>query len=73
MESDLLGTDLDKMWPLIPYGQSDTACLDNALELLVTGGYSLAACHDDADAGSLGQEPADGTPNAAHSTNITQP
>ena len=42
MESDLLGTDLDKMWPLIPHGQSDTASLDNALELLVTGGYSLA-------------------------------
>ena len=30
------------MWPLIPHGQSDTACLDNALELLVAGGYSLA-------------------------------
>jgi glutamate synthase (NADPH/NADH) large chain len=42
MESELLGADLDKMWPLIPYGQSDTACLDNALELLVAGGYSLA-------------------------------
>ena len=42
MESDLLGADLDKMWPLIPHGQSDTACLDNALELLLTGGYSLA-------------------------------
>ena len=42
MESDLLGPDLDKMWPLIPHGQSDTACLDNALELLVAGGYSLA-------------------------------
>jgi len=41
MESDLLGADLDKMWPLIPHGQSDTACLDNALELLVAGGYSL--------------------------------
>lgn len=41
MESDLLGPDLDKMWPLIPHGQSDTACLDNALELLVAGGYSL--------------------------------
>ena len=34
--------DLDKMWPLIPHGQSDTACLDNALELLVAGGYPLA-------------------------------
>ena len=42
MESDLIGPDLDKMWPLIPHGQSDTACLDNALELLVAGGYSLA-------------------------------
>ncbi len=42
MESELLGPDLDKMWPLIPHGQSDTACLDNALELLVVGGYSLA-------------------------------
>lgn len=42
MESDLLGADLDKMWPLIPHGQSDTACLDNALELLIAGGFSLA-------------------------------
>ena len=41
LESDLLGPDLDKMWPLIPHGQSDTACLDNAFELLVAGGYSL--------------------------------
>ncbi len=31
MESELLGADLDKMWPIIPHGQSDTACLDNAL------------------------------------------
>ena len=42
MESDLLGPDLDKMWPLIPHGQSDTACVDNALELLVAGGYPLS-------------------------------
>lgn len=42
MESDLMGPDLDKMWPIIPHGQSDTACLDNALELLLAGGYSLA-------------------------------
>ncbi|GGB89454.1 glutamate synthase [Novosphingobium endophyticum] len=42
MESDLLGADLDKMWPLIPHGQSDTACLDNAFELLLAGGYSLS-------------------------------
>ena len=42
MSSDLIGPDLDKMWPLIPHGQSDTACLDNAVELLLAGGYSLA-------------------------------
>ena len=43
MSSDLLGADLEKMVPLIGPGQSDTACIDNALELLVIGGgYSLA-------------------------------
>ena len=41
MESELLGDDLEKIWPVIPEGQSDTACLDNALELMVAGGYSL--------------------------------
>jgi len=42
MESDLLGADLDKLWPIVPHGQSDTACLDNALELLLLGGFSLS-------------------------------
>jgi glutamate synthase (NADPH/NADH) large chain len=42
MRSDLLGDDLHKLWPLIAEGQSDSACFDNALELLVTGGYTLA-------------------------------
>jgi glutamate synthase (NADPH/NADH) large chain len=42
MSSELIGPDLDKMWPLIPHGQSDTASIDNALELLLAGGYSLA-------------------------------
>jgi len=42
MRSELLGDDLDKLWPLIPEDQSDSACFDNALELLVAGGYSLA-------------------------------
>jgi glutamate synthase (NADPH/NADH) large chain len=41
MKSALFGADLEKVWPLIPEGQSDTACFDNALELLVLGGYSL--------------------------------
>ena len=43
MTSELLGPDLAKMVPLIGPGESDTACIDNALELLVIGGgYSLA-------------------------------
>jgi len=42
IESKLLGADLDKLWPLIKEGQSDSASFDNALELLIAGGYSLA-------------------------------
>ena len=42
MKSKLLGDDLDHMWPLIVEGQSDSASFDNALELLVMGGYSLS-------------------------------
>jgi len=41
MKSTLLGEDLDKLWPLIAENQSDSACFDNCLELLVAGGYSL--------------------------------
>ena len=41
MSSELLGEDLDKIWPLIGEGKSDSASFDNALELLVMGGYSL--------------------------------
>ena len=41
MSSELLGEDLNKIWPLIAEGKSDSACFDNALELLVMGGYSL--------------------------------
>jgi glutamate synthase (NADPH) large chain len=41
MKSAVLGEDLDKLWPLIAENQSDSACFDNCLELLVAGGYSL--------------------------------
>ncbi len=41
MKSAMLGEDLEKLWPLIVDGQSDSACFDNCLELLVAGGYSL--------------------------------
>jgi glutamate synthase (NADPH/NADH) large chain len=40
--SPILGKDLDKVWPLIYDGQSDSASFDNALELLTMSGYSLA-------------------------------
>src|SRR5260370_3812769 len=38
MSSELLRPDLAKIVPLIGPGQSDSACIDNALELLVIGG-----------------------------------
>ena len=42
ISSPVLGRDLEKIWPLIYPGQSDSASFDNALELLVMGGYSVA-------------------------------
>jgi len=42
ISSPILGKDLDKLWPLIYPGQSDSASFDNSLELLVMGGYSIA-------------------------------
>ena len=41
MTSKLLGEDLEKLWPLIGDGNSDSATLDNCLELLIAGGYPL--------------------------------
>lgn len=41
MKSANLGDDLEKVWPLISKGKSDSACFDNCLELLVAGGYSV--------------------------------
>ncbi|MGI9413149.1 MAG: glutamate synthase central domain-containing protein, partial [Hyphomicrobiales bacterium] len=42
MSSDVYGDDMGKVWPISYEGQSDSACFDNALELLYQGGYSLA-------------------------------
>jgi glutamate synthase (NADPH) large chain len=42
MKSAVLGDDLKKLFPLIYEGQSDTACFDNALELLLMAGYPIA-------------------------------
>ncbi|MER2556299.1 MAG: glutamate synthase large subunit [Candidatus Competibacter denitrificans] len=41
MRSEQLGADLEKLWPLIGDGASDSATFDNALELLLAAGYSL--------------------------------
>ncbi len=42
VRSPVLGEDLQRLWPLIYPGQSDTACFDNVLELLTMAGYPLA-------------------------------
>ncbi|MEI7532373.1 MAG: glutamate synthase-related protein [Betaproteobacteria bacterium] len=42
IRSPVLGDDLEKLWPLIYPGQSDTASFDNCLELLVMAGYPMA-------------------------------
>ncbi len=42
MASPIYGDDMQKLWPISYEGQSDSACFDNALELLTQGGYSLA-------------------------------
>ncbi len=42
ISSPILGADLEKLWPLIYDGQSDSASFDNVLELLVMGGYSIS-------------------------------
>ena len=68
----VLGKDLDKIWPLIYDGQSDSASFDNALELLVMGGYSIAPRDDDADPRGLGRAHHDGPQRGAPSTSITR-
>src|SRR5690349_9977017 len=41
MKSPLFGDDLHKLYPIIAEDQSDSACLDNAIEFLLRGGRSL--------------------------------
>ncbi len=41
LESDLFGDDIKKLFPIIDESGSDSACLDNALELLVSAGRNL--------------------------------
>jgi len=41
LQSDLFGNDLEKLYPIVYENQSDSACLDNAVEFLVMAGRSL--------------------------------
>ncbi|MGQ0649604.1 MAG: glutamate synthase central domain-containing protein, partial [Gemmatimonadaceae bacterium] len=41
VKSPLYGEDINKLFPIISEDQSDSACLDNAVEFLVRGGRSL--------------------------------
>ncbi|MCP9452049.1 MAG: glutamate synthase large subunit [Nitrospira sp.] len=41
LKSDLFGSDITKLYPIIDEYQSDSACLDNAVEFLTLGGRSL--------------------------------
>lgn len=41
LESELFGKDLQKLYPIVYEEQSDSGCLDNALEFLVMAGRSL--------------------------------
>ena len=41
LSSEHFGEDIDKLYPIIAGGQSDSACLDNAAEFLVMGGRPL--------------------------------
>ncbi len=41
LNTELFGEDMQKLFPIVSENQSDSACLDNALEFLVLGGRSL--------------------------------
>jgi glutamate synthase (NADPH) large chain len=41
LHSELFGKDMEKLFPIVSENQSDSACLDNALEFLLLGGRSL--------------------------------
>ena len=41
LHSELFGKDMEKLFPIVSEDQSDSACLDNALEFLLLGGRSL--------------------------------
>jgi len=41
LNSELFGQDLTKLYPIVSEQQSDSACLDNAVEFLTMGGRSF--------------------------------
>ncbi len=71
ISSPILGKDLDKVWPLIYHGQSDSASFDNALELLVMSGYSVAHAMMMMIPEAWENHAHDGSPAGARSTSTT--
>ncbi len=57
LASPLFGEDIKKLFPIVAPGGSDSAMLDNAVELLHLAGRSLPHVHGDADPGGLGRRP----------------
>ena len=51
----MFGDDIKKLFPIIAPGGSDSATLDNAVELLYLAGPQPAARHGDADSRSVGR------------------
>ena len=45
---------MEMLLPIVTEGQSDSACLDNMIELLTLDRPLIAACNDDADSRSMG-------------------
>ena len=52
---NLFGSDIKKLLPIVKENQSDSACLDNAVELFASAGRDLPACDDDAGASRPGE------------------
>ena len=71
LSSPLFGDDLKKIFPVIQPGGSDSACLDNAVELLTLAGRSLPHVMAMLIPGSLGWRHDDAIRTRRRFTNIT--
>ena len=72
LASPLFGDDIEKLLPIITPGGSDSAMLDNAVELLTLAGPQPAARDVHADSRSVGPRCAPCPRTSRRSTNITR-